>query len=109
MTETYLGKIESIYFGYGGYQDAEIGLSITFSGNWGGVSWWKGNWSIERSERCKWTDEDRDKSFAELVHFINDTMKKAKVTRLEQLKGKPVEVTIERGTLKDWRILEEVL
>ena len=43
MIEKKLGKISNVRFGHGGYQDAMIGLSLTFEGqgSWG-VSDWKG-------------------------------------------------------------------
>lgn len=40
---------------------------------------------------------------------IATILEAAKVEKLSHLKGKPVEVTFEHNTLKDWRILEEAI
>lgn len=40
---------------------------------------------------------------------INDTLKEAGVNSIEQLKGKPVEVTFNGGMFSHFRILKEVL
>lgn len=107
-----LGKIESIKFGYGGYQEALIGLSIIFKGDGFGISDFKGDWApsiIECSQNAKWSEEDRSKHFDELVRYIDKLLKDAKKQYLHQLNGVPVELTLESGTLKSWRILTEVL
>lgn len=54
-----LGKIKSASFGMGGYQEAMIGLTLTFGGASWGVSTFLGGWGIERSDYCKWTEADR--------------------------------------------------
>ena len=107
-----LGKIESIYFGHTGYQEACLGLSVTLSGDGWGVgdsnSAWDAN-LIKHSDHCKWTEEDRDRQYAEIMHYISDLLRDAKVDRIERLKGKPVEAEFEGMTLKGWRILTEVI
>ena len=111
MVDKVLMKIESIKFGYGGYQDAMFGLSISLSGSGSVVSDFKGTWGIdtECGERCKWSEVDRDKQFADSVRFLNQILLDAKKKTLDQLKGVPVEVEFENMTLKRWRILTEVL
>ena len=112
MSETVLGKIESVRFGRVGYQEAFFGIDIAFSmrgsGICGGIY---GGWSvmIDRSEHCKWTEADRDRQNAEMCRKVDKILGEAGVQHVADLKGKPVEITIERGTLKDWRILTEVL
>jgi hypothetical protein len=110
--EKKLGKIESVRFGHGGYQDACIGLSVTLgNGSWG-VSDFKGTWDpemITRSEYTKWTEEDRDKNLVEAVRYVSKLLKDAKVDSVDKLKGIPVEVTFESMSLKEWRILTEVI
>ena len=108
-TKTYLGKISNVEFGHGGYQDAQFGLSLTFEGDGWGTTWFQGDWNIERSEYAKWTEEERTKRFGDLIHFIRDLFKKAKISEINQLKGIPVEVTFVNNTISEWRILEEVL
>lgn len=109
MTKKYLGKISSVTFGKGGYQDAQFGLSLTFEGSGWGTSWFKGDWDIERSKHAKWTEEERTNRFGDLIHFMRDLFKKSKISELNQLKGIPVEATFINNTLSEWRILEEVL
>ena len=111
MIEKHIGKIERVSFGYGGYQDAQFGISVTLSSGCLAVGDFKGTWSldIEHTEHCKWTEADRDKQYAELCRFVNRLMKDAKVKSVEKLKDVPVEWTSEGNTLKSWRILTEVL
>jgi hypothetical protein len=111
MKDKVLMKIESIKFGYGGYQDAMFGLSISLSGSGSGVGDFKGTWGIdtECGDRCKWTEKDREKQFADSVRFLNKILLDAKKRTLDQLKGVPVEVEFENSTLKSWRILTEVI
>ena len=105
----WLGKITKAEFGFGGYDDAMIGLSLTFEGSGYGTSSFKGTWSIERSERAMWTEEDRVQEIFEAVWLLKDTLSKAKKKHVGQLVGVPVEVTCEGNMLKSWRVLEEVL
>lgn len=108
MERIELGKIQSICFGYGGYQGAMLGVSVTLGGAGWGVSDHRGTWA-ERSEFAKWTVEDQMKIWADVCVWVRDLLKDAKVQSLDQLKGIPVEVTFEGNVLKSWRILKEVL
>lgn len=109
--EKRIGKINSIRLGYGGYQDTQFGLSVDFTSKDGwGVCDFKGFWSIDiKSKNCKWTEIDRDASFAETMRLINKLLSQSNKKSLDQLKGTPVEVTFEGNRLKSWRILTEVL
>ena len=49
--EKKLVKIESVRFGLGGYQDSQLGLSVTLSNGGWGVGDFKGEWDCER---IKW-------------------------------------------------------
>jgi hypothetical protein len=109
MTGKQLGKIERATFGWGGYQDACIGLSLTFSGDGWGVSTFHGAWGIERSDYCQWTEEDRVRDLGEACLKLRDILKLSKKQTTEQLKGVPVEVEFEGNVIKDYRILTEVL
>jgi len=108
---TEIGKIQAVKFGMGGYQDAMVGISITLGSdkNCWGVGDFKGAWGISRSEYSKWTEEDRIKQLGEMVMWAHKIMQEAKVEDLNDLVGKPVEVTFEEMTLKSWRILTEVI
>jgi hypothetical protein len=110
--EKKLGKIESVSFGLGGYQECNLGLSVTLgNGSWG-VGDFRGGWdaeSIKWSENCKWTESDRSKNYDDTMRYLSKLLKDAKVTSVDKLKGIPVEVTFDGNTLKEWRILTEVL
>lgn len=110
--EKKLGKIESVRFGHGGYQDAMLGLSVTLSAKGWGVNDFKGNWDAELikcTENTKWTEEDRDKGYSDTMRFVSKLLKEAKVDNVSKLKGVPVECSFEGTMLKEWRILTEVL
>ena len=110
MTEKLLGKIRSAKLGFGGYQDAMFGLSLDFDLNGSGIGTFiSGGWTGERSEYARWTEEDRSKLQSELIVKLMKILKAAKVDDVIKLKNIPVEVIIENQSLKDWRILTEVL
>jgi hypothetical protein len=110
--EKRLGKITSVRFGHGGYQDAMLGLSVSLGdGSWG-VGDFKGNWDaelIKHTEHTKWTEEDRSKGYNETMRFVSKLLKEAKVDTIDKLKNIPVEVTFDGNLLKEWRILTEVI
>jgi hypothetical protein len=110
--ETKLGRIKSIRFGLGGYQDSCLGLSVSLGADGWAVGDFKGTWdaeSIKRSEYTKWTEEDRSKGYDETMRFLSKLLKEAKVDTVDKLKDIPVEVTFDGNLLKEWRILTEVL
>lgn len=111
--ETKLGKIESAYFGLGGYQDAQLGVWVTLTCGSSGVGAGMGEWSpsqIKCNPRyCKWTEEDRDKGLLKAVRYLDSLLADAKVRRVDELKGKPVEIVLDGMMLVSWRILTEVL
>lgn len=107
-----LGKIQSVRFGFGGYQDAMFGLSLTFEGKgWGVSDFISGGWgsSITSGDSCKWTEHDRNITRASMVERIDKILTDAKVDSVDKLKGRPVELTFDNMDLKEWRILTEVL
>lgn len=112
MNETKLGKISNVRFGHGGYQDCCLGLSLTFEGkNWG-VGTFIGAWdpeSIPADKHTKWTEADRDAEMVKMLRKFSKLLKQAKVDNVNGLKNIPVEVEFEGQSLKEWRILEEVL
>ena len=107
--EKRIGKIERISFGFGGYQDAQIGLSVTLSGDGWGVGDFWGEWAIDRSEHCKWTEHDRITGLGETTMRVRDLLRDAKKKTVDQLRGIPVEVTFDGLALKNWRILKEAI
>lgn len=109
--ETRLGKIESLRVGMGGYQDAMFGVTVCLSMQGSGVSDFKGMWGqdIKVGEHTKWSETDRSRQFDDLVRWMDDQCRLAKVDDVMKLVGKPVEVTLDGNTLKSWRLLTEVL
>lgn len=59
----------------------------------------------------EWKREDlnREETITESIEKVNQILKDAKVNYVSELLNKPVEVTIENNTFKDFRILTEVL
>jgi hypothetical protein len=106
---TELGRIAKATFGFGGYDDAMMGLSLTFSGDSWGCSHFEGTWASAPSERALWTLADQDQQWAGAVRLLRDTLKAAKRSHVADLVGVPVECTFERNTLKSWRVLTEVI
>ena len=109
MIEKKLGKISHSYFGV---IEGMMGLSVALQADGYCVDDFKGFWdweSTKRSEYTKWTENERDKRLLDTLKFLSKLLKQAKVKCAEDLKGKPVEVTFEGNTLKDWRLLTEVL
>ena len=106
-----IGKIQSIRIGYGGYQDCMFGVSFTLGGKGWGVGDWCGFWGLEMKtdEHTKWTEEDRDKSYVEVMRKLDQLCLDADVKNVMELKNVPVEVTFEGQKLYSWRILTEVL
>lgn len=108
VNRTKLGKISKVSFGYGGYQDAQFGLSVTLSGESWGVGDFKGFWA-SRPTHADWTVEDQTRSLGETALYLRDLLRLAKKQEVHELVGVPVEVTFDGNMLKEWRILEEVL
>jgi hypothetical protein len=102
------GKITSAKFGWGGYQDAQFGLSLTIGGpNWG-TGDFHGAWG-NRPHHADWSLEDQKKQFGDACLFLRDTLTKAKKHSVDELVGVPIEATFDSMRLTSWRILEEVL
>lgn len=106
---TELGKIRSVRFGYGGYQDAMFGVSFDLGGkSWGVGDFW-GTWADDPDKGCKWTKEEQSKIFADTTRKVRNVLRKANKDDLAKLAGTPVEVTFDGNSLKSWRVLEEVV
>lgn len=109
MERKELGRISAASFGWGGYQDAMIGLHLQFEGPSWGCTKFDGAWGIERSDRCQWSEDDRLRELGEAVMRLRGLLKDAKANDVAALIGKPVECVFESNTLKSFRILKEVL
>jgi hypothetical protein len=110
MTEKRLGKISRAKFGMVGYQECEFGLALTFEMPSSGVGTCiSGGWASTPTEHTKWTLSDQTESLARMCREVIETMNEAKVAEVRDLEGIPVELEFDGLTLKDWRILTEVL
>lgn len=113
----HLGKIESVSFGISGYQDAMLGIHFSFSfDKCCGIGDSKCAWDtqIECGSKSVWTEQDRSKSYDEIMRYTSKLLNDAKVKYVHELKGKPVELEFDGhgglgSSLKSWRILTEVL
>ena len=108
--KTELGKIQEVTIGYGGYQDAQLGIGFTLGGKgWGiGTGCYRA-WGTKRSADAKWTEQERIIALGETFMKIKKWLDDAGVKDVYELKGKPVECTFDGLELKSWRILTEVL
>lgn len=110
--EIKLGKIKSIHLGYGGYQEAQFGLSVDLGGDgWGVFDFVSGGWGtdVEPGHTYKWTEDDRTNGFAHVLRYVNRLLRDAKVKHLDDLANMPVEIIMKDRRLESWRILKEVL
>jgi hypothetical protein len=108
---TAIGKIQRIEFGFGGYQDVQIGVTVVLGSDcdsWG-FNDFRGHWGFERGNGAEWTETDRITGLGSIVLWVRDLLVAAKKTRLDQLVGVPVEVTFDGMMLYEWRILTEAI
>ena len=112
MIEKFLGKIEKAEFGTIVDYPFLMGLQLTFSlsGGCAGVGD-GGEYTVNMSKECKWEggEIERNAKVYMRQHELYELLKRAKVNFVSELKNKPVEVTLEDYTFKDFRILTEVL
>ena len=107
MTGKYLGKITSAEFGVDRDYYYDFGLYLTFRIDALSVS---GMYVANINPKCKYaTPTGRQDAVLEMNEKVAAILKDAKVSSVSGLIGKPVEVTIENRTFKDFRILTEVL
>lgn len=105
-----IGVIEKATFGWSGYHDVQLGLSVTLKMKCSGVVSFDGFWGLERSDNCKWTEEEeRCRYLGETVMRLAKILTDAKKTHVGELVGVPVEVTLDGNRLKSWRVLTEVV
>lgn len=114
-----LGKIESVHFGYGGYQDCQIVFELrlkvrtlnshkVFECGWGHLT---REDLVKAGSNYKWTHDDRIKQIGNATWEVFTLMKAAKVKSFDELVGVPIEATFDSpcGRLLSVRPLEEVL
>lgn len=109
MERKVLGKIKSAEFGKIRDYPMYMGLLLefTFDGNCHVGD--GGKFTTNMSKGCKWSAEERRLAIEERMDAVYKLLDDAKVRTVSQLKNKPVEITLEANTFKDFRILTEVL
>ena len=109
MSRKLLGKIDFVEFGTIKDYPFLMGLQLGFAlGNGCGVTC-GGKYTINIDKNCRWEEPERQQVITANMEWIYQLLKDAKVNYVSQLLNKPVEVTIEENTFKDFRILTEVL
>ncbi len=108
MTEKKLGKIKSVSFGMGGYQDVQFGISFSLGSDGDGCGDFWGYWA-ERSDHAQWSLEDQQKALGKMNLRIIALLSDAKKSEVSKLAGTPIEITYENNALKAWRVLKEVV
>lgn len=109
MIEKLLGKISNVRFGFIPDYPFLFGLDLTFKLSDNTVIGTGGKYTVNISEACKWSEEEKNAALIDMINQIIKVMEDAKIINISDLKNKPVEVTIDRNTFKDFRILIEVL
>ena len=104
-----LGKID--FAEYGTFKDYPflIGLQLGFKLGDGGEIMDGGKYTVNIDKQCRWEESDRVIAVTASIEKVHQILKDAKVNYVSQLINKPVKVTIEKNTFKDFRILTEVL
>lgn len=108
MLEKRLGKIDFAEFGSMKDYPFQLGLQLGFSMSGNGIMD-GGKYTVNMSPDCHWEMGTHHTNLAESLDHVAKILKDAKVNYVSELLGKPVEVTLEDGIFKDFRILTEVL
>ncbi len=91
----HIGKISKVQFGYGGYQDVQLGLSLHFSfGENKGVGTGFFIWPKKAGD-----------SAVEFFQKIEKLLRDSKQDTIENLVDMPVELEFDGIILKDWRFI----
>lgn len=109
MTTKELGKITFAEFGTIREYPFLIGLQLGFRIGSGFSVMDGGKYTVNISPECKWKDLNREATITKTIEEVNRILEDAKVNYVSELLNKPVEVTMEGNTFKDFRILTEVL
>lgn len=108
MTTKELGKITFAEFGTIRDYPFLIGLQLGF--HMGGSAIMDGGkYTVNISKNANWRDLNREATITKSIEEVDRILEDAKVNYVSELLNKPVEVTMENNTFKDFRILTEVL
>lgn len=108
METKLLGKISFAEFGRYPDRPFLFGLQLGFNFKGSGV-FDGGKYTINISDECRWERQEKLEAIEEIINFTNKILNDANVNYVSELLGKPVEVTFEGNTFKDFRILTEVI
>lgn len=109
MSDKILGKISRVKFGI---QGSQLGLHLTFTADGLGVGKSHSVWDfiqIRHTEHSQWTEEHRAAQAAEIMMKVSSVLNEANVSDVVDLINTPVELTVQGGSLKCWRVLTEVI
>jgi len=110
MIKKELGKITSAEFGTDMDYPYLFGLELSFSMSGSAISTGgKYRINIEWSESSNYLSTERDQWLSKNMKDIHQILQAAKVNKVSELVGLPVEIEIEENTFKTFRILTEVL
>lgn len=111
MSDIMLGRISAISFGYGGYQGAQFGASVTLSLNGGGIgtSDFRGAFPPDDKHDEPSVADSKRAAIADSAKWLLSLLDAAKKRDINQLVGVPIEATFDQMRLQSWRVLTEVL
>lgn len=107
--EKILGKISYAEFGTIRDYPFLMGLELFFDLADGTAIGSGAKYMVNISPECRWESQERSEAITKMVDHLYGVLKDAKVNNVSELINKPVEVTIDKNTFKDFRILTEVL
>lgn len=102
-----IGKIKSVRYGMGGYQDACFGFSFELGGKAWGVSDFWGTWARKPDKHTKWTVADQDREFLSSSRKVLSLLQRSGRPSIDRLVGVPVRCVFDGNTLKSWDIIED--
>lgn len=108
MIKKELGKITFAEFGQYPDRPFLFGLQLGFDFRGSGV-FDGGRYTVNISDQCRWERVEKLEALEKIIDHTNKILTDAKVNYVSELIGKPVEVTLENNTFKDFRILTEVI
>ena len=108
MTTKELGKITFAEVGTVRDYPFLIGLQLGFRMD-GSAVMDGGKYTVNISPECKWKEMNRDATIIKSIEEVNRILEDAKANYVSELLNKPVDVTMEDNTFKDFTILTEVL
>ncbi len=107
--EKKLGKIIKAQFGFFMDNDYLFGLILEFDMNGSQVGS-SSRYMENITNSVKWDLlSERDQAITKVILETAEILKAAKVNTIEELKGCPVEVTMDKGLFREVRILTEVI